>query len=32
MVERLDTKSSLKLGEFRSQLEASCMFSYTEEL
>ena len=32
MVERLDTKSSVKLSGFRLQLEASCVSSLTEEL
>ena len=32
MAERLDAMSSVKLGEFRSQLEATCMSRYTEEL
>ena len=32
MAEQLDTKSSLKLSGLRSQLEASCVFSPTEEL
>ena len=32
MTERLDTMSSVKLGGFRSQLEASCVSSHTEEL
>ena len=32
MAEQLDAKSSVKLGGFRSQLEASCMSSHTEEL
>ena len=31
MAERLGTKSTVKLGMFRSQLEASCMSSHTEE-
>ena len=30
--ERLDAMSSVMLGGFRSQLEASCASSYTEEL
>ena len=32
MVDRLDTMSSVKLGGFRSELEASCVSSHTEEL
>ena len=32
MAERLDTMSSMKSGGFRSQLEASCVSSHTEEL
>ena len=32
MAERSDTKFSIKLGRFRSQLEASSLSSHTEEL
>ena len=32
MAEQLNTKSSIKLGEFWSQLEASCVSSHTEEM
>ena len=32
MVERSDTKSNVKLGGFRSQLQASYVSSHTEEL
>ena len=32
VAERLDTMSSIKLGGFQSQLEASCGSSHTEEL
>ena len=32
IAEQLDTKSSVKLGVFRSQLEVSCNSSHTEEL
>ena len=32
MVERLDNMSSVKLGGFRSQLEASFVSSHTEKL
>ena len=32
MAEWLDTMSSIKLGRFQSQLEASCVSSHTEEL
>ena len=32
MAERLDTKSSVKLGVFRSQLDAFSVFCHTEEL
>ena len=32
MAERLNTMSSVKLGAFRRQLEASCVSSHTEEL
>ena len=32
MAEQLDTKSSIKLGRFQSQIEASFVSSHTEEL
>ena len=32
LAERYDTKSNIKLGGFRSQLQASTMSSHTEEL
>ena len=32
LAERSDTKSNVKLGGFRSQLQASYMSSHTEEL
>ena len=32
MAEQLDNKSSVKFGQFRSQLEVSCMSSHTEAL
>ena len=32
MAEWLDTMSIVKLGGFQSQLEVSCISSYTEEL
>ena len=32
MAEWLDTKTSIKLGVFWSQLEVSCVFGYTEKL
>ena len=32
LAERYDTKSNAKLGGFRSQLQASYMSNYTEEL
>ena len=32
MAKRYDTKSNVKLGGFRSQLEVSYVFSHTEEL
>ena len=32
LAERCDTKSNIKLGGFRSQLQASYVFSHTEEL
>ena len=32
LAKRSDTKSNVKLGGFRSQLQASYVFSHTEEL
>ena len=32
LAERYDTKSNVKLGGFRSQLQASCVSRHTEEL
>ena len=32
LAEQYDTKSNVKLGEFRSQLQASHISSHTEEL
>ena len=32
LTEQYDTKSNVKLGRFQSQLEASYVYSHTEEL